>query len=433
MIHVLDLICMNMSHEKVNSGFIYGLRLAFPNEKIFVYADKSHTDALASILKVDSIEIGNIEYVPVSLGNQNRLLYYPRCYFVLKSILKNVLRSSDNKVFFLSFNNVILHIIKKVKRHKLFAELKFALVLHGVFEKIAESEHTSNLYIVPTSPLIKRLKRYPLSLWPAKALASVSGKILGMYQNKVAALYAKFFTLRELLLLDHSLDYKYIALSSHIIENARSHIDTEQLNIHLVTMPTVFSNPIPVERNNYPKFAIFGYGNAPMLHQVLTGLSKLKLTDPYEIRNIGSNNVGIEGFPNVTVTSSGNRLTRSEMEGHARDIDIFLLLHPGNTYQLSCSASIFEALSYVKPILHFDNDCINTYNTKEMPIGFTASTIEEFVDNMASIIKGYNAFLSDRDCFISNIIKLRDIYSIEKSKEDIAKSFSWPDEGKRQN
>jgi hypothetical protein len=433
MIHVCDVISTEMSHEKVNSGFIYGLRLAFPDEKIVVYADKSHIEALNNILKVDGIDIDNLEYVPVSVSSQHRLFYYPKYYFLLKNILINVLRSGDNKVILLSFNSLILHIIKKLKRHKLFAELKFALVLHGDFETIAESEHTSNLFVVPASPLIKRLKRYPLSSWPAKALALVRGKIMGIYQNKVSNLYAKFFSLRELLFLEHSTDYKYIALSAHIVVNAIKYIDTEQLNIHLVTMPTVFSNPIPVERNNYPKFAIFGYGNAPMLHQVLTGLSKLKLTDPYEIRNIGSNNVGIEGFPNVTVTSSGNRLTRSEMEGHVRDIDIFLLLHPGNTYQLSCSASIFEALSYVKPILHFDNDCINTYNTKEMPIGFTASTIEEFVDNMASIIKGYNAFLSDRDCFISNIIKLRDIYSIEKSKEDIAKSFSWPDEGKRQN
>ena len=53
MIHICDLICKEMSHEKVNSGFVYGLRLAFPDEKIVVYADKSHIDALANILKVD--------------------------------------------------------------------------------------------------------------------------------------------------------------------------------------------------------------------------------------------------------------------------------------------------------------------------------------------------------------------------------------------
>ena len=427
MIHVCDLICKEMSHEKVNSGFVYGLRLAFPDEKILVYADKSHIEALTNILKVDGIDVGNLEYVPVSVSNQDQLLYYPRYYFLLKNIFKNVLRSGDSKVFFLSFNNVILHIIKKLKRNILFADFKFSLVLHGDFETIAASEYTPNISSIPASPLIKRLKRYPLSLWPQKALALVVRKILGMHQSKVSALYKKYFSLRELLFLEHSSDYKYIALSSHIIENARKHIDIERLNLSLVTMPTVFAQSEPVKANKFPKFAIFGYGNSSMLHQVLTGLSKLKLTDPYEIRNISSNNAGIDGFSNVTITSSGNRLTRSEMEGHARDIDIFLLLHPGNTYQLSCSASIFEALSYGKPILNFDNDCFNTYNTREMPIGYSASTVDEFVDNMARIITGYDVFLSDRHDFLRNIRKLRDVYSIHKSKDDIEIMFNWQD------
>lgn len=416
-----------MSHEKVNSGFVYGLRLAFPDEKIVVYADKSHIEALTNILKVDGIDVGNLEYVPVSVSNQDQLLYYPRYYFLLKNIFKNVLRLGDNKVFFLSFNNVILHIIKKLKRNILFSDFKFSLVLHGEFETIAASAYTPNISSIPSSPVIKRLKRYPLSLWPQKTLALVVRKILGMYQGKVSALYKNYFSLKELLFLEHSSDYKYIALSSHIIENARKHIDIERLNVSLVTMPTVFAQSEPVVANKFPKFAIFGYGNSSMLHQVLTGLSKLKLTDPYEIRNISSNNAGIEDFPNVTVTSSGNRLTRSEMEMHARDIDIFLLLHPGNTYQLSCSASIFEALSYEKPILNFDNDCINTYNNQEMPIGFSASSIDEFVANMASIITDYDVYLSERDDFIRNIRKLRDVYSINKSKDDIKKMFNWPD------
>ena len=422
-----------MSHEKVNSGFIYGLRLAFPDEKIVVYADKTHIDALTNILEIDEIEVGNLEYVPVNVSNKDRLLYYPRYYFLLKNIFNNVLRSDDNKVLFLSFNNVILHIIKKLKRNILFADFKFSLVLHGEFETIADSEHTPNISSVPASPLIKRLKRYPLSLWPQKALALVVGKIMRIYQSKVSALYAKFFSLRELLFLEHSSCYRYIALSSHIIENARKHIDIERLNVSLVTMPTVFVQSEPVLANKFPKFAIFGYGNSSMLHKVLTGLSKLKLTDPYEIRSISSNNAGIEDFPIVTVTSSGNRLTRSEMERHARDIDLFLLLQPSNTYQLSCSASIFEALSYEKPILNFDNDCINTYNTREMPIGYSASTVDEFVDNMARIITGYDVFLSDRHDFIRNIRKLRDVYSVHKSKDDIEKMFNWPDKKRDTN
>jgi adenine-specific DNA methylase len=50
---------------------------------------------------------------------------------------------------------------------------------------------------------------------------------------------------------------------------------------------------------------------------------------------------------------------------------------------------------------------------------------------MSSVIRDYNAFLSNRDSYISNIKKIREIYSIEQSKGDIAKSFSWPHETER--
>jgi hypothetical protein len=429
MIHICDLICKEMSHEKVNSGFVYGLRLAFPDEKIKIYADKSHIDAIVSILKNDGININNLEYCPVSVSSQLNLFYYPKYYFLIKNIFRNVRTSGDNKIFFLSFNNVILYIIKKLKCHSSFSDFKFALVLHGAFETVAGTVNAPKLRTVPVSSLSQRLKRYSLSSLPEKAMRLIIRRLLDLYNNKVSSLLSK--SLKELLFFQHSTDYRYIALSTHIVDNARKYIDVEKLNIHVVTMPTVFRAHDKIERNLYPKFAIFGYGNSMILHQILTSLLKYKLTEPYEIRNISMNNDGLEDFPNVTITSTGNPLNRSEMEAHARDIDIFLILHPGNAYQLSLSASIFESLSYEKPILHFDNDGINTYNTKEMPIGIRASTIEEFADNMANIIRDYNAFVSNRDYLVSNIKKVRDVYSIEQNKGYLARSFSWSDEGER--
>ena len=416
-----------MSHEKVNSGFIYGLRLAFPHEKIVVYADKSHIDALANILKVDGIDIENLEYFPVNVSNQDSLFYYPKYYFLLKNIFKNVLRSSDKKVFFLSFNKILLHIIKKLKHNCLFAEFTFALVLHGDFESIAPSAPKLSSFSIPASPIITRLVRYPLSSWPKRLFSLIGRKILGTYQNKISTVYNNWLSLKEVLYFEHSDDYKYIALSSHIIDNAREYIDIDILNVSLVTMPTVFAHPETVAANGYPKFAIFGYGNSEVLTQILTKLSSLGLTNPYEVRNISMNNRGISDFKNVTLTSNGSRLHREEMEGHAKDIDLFLILHQADSYRLSCSASIFEALSYQKPIIHFDSSCINTYNSHDDPIGYRVGTIDQFVKKMADIINDYTGFLSDRDDFKQNILNVRERCSIEGSTKDMKSSFTWVD------
>ena len=45
MIVVCDLLCKSMSHEKVNSSFIYLLSLAFPDDVISFYVDATHIDA----------------------------------------------------------------------------------------------------------------------------------------------------------------------------------------------------------------------------------------------------------------------------------------------------------------------------------------------------------------------------------------------------
>ena len=431
MIYICDMLCTGVSHEKVNSGFVYGLRLAFPDEKIKIYADKQHIDAIISVLKNDGITINNLEYCPIHVSSEQSLFFYYKSYFLIRNIFKQVLRSGDRKIFFLSFNNMILHIIKKLKCNPSFADLRFALVLHGSFEDISGLVSVTKMIAVPSVSLIEKVKRSSLRSLPKKVVKLITRRLLEIYRNRIAPLFSKQLVLKDLLHLNHSNDFRYIALSTHVVDNTRKYIDVEKLNIHVITMPTVFHPAYKVEGNQYPKFAIFGYGNSTMSFQILTRLSKLNLTDPYEIRNIGMNNLGVEGFSNVTMTSNGNRLSRSEMESHARDIDMFLILHPSNTYKLCCSASIFEALSYQKPILHFDNDCINTYNTRDMPIGLRASSIEEFVDNMVNIIKNYDVFLSDRHDFIRNISELRDDYSIERSKEDIASVFSWSDESKR--
>ena len=57
--------------------------------------------------------------------------------------------------------------------------------------------------------------------------------------------------------------------------------------------------------------------------------------------------------------------------------------------------------------------------------------IYEHLTNMVNIIKNYDAFLSDRDNFIINIKKLRDDYSIEKSKQDIVNIFSWLEDSEK--
>ncbi|WP_214044333.1 hypothetical protein [Methanomethylovorans sp.] len=428
MIIICEPIARGTTHEKFNSGFIYGLRLAYPHEKIRFYADITHIEAIKKIMDHDKIMIEDIEYVPVKfkgLYGIRGILTYSSLF---NKILSDAIEAKVNKIFFLSFNPTILYVIKKLKRKIKFNKMKFTFVLHGSFETIA------NGYDKPTqlSLPIRKIKnqndvKYKLQIIRQTKLTELP-MVISPFIDRFMPwhwTYKRIFTDRRMLQWNHSPDYRYIALAPHIKRNAEKYIDIKKLNMYTVVLPTVFKEPSAQPDNEYVKFAIFGYGNPLVLHNILVQLSQKDIKRQYEIRIIGMDNRGTAGFPNVTCPSPGKRLDRSEMEKYAEDIDIFLILYDKTRYRLSCTGSILESLSYTKPILHFDNDCINTFNMPDGPIGICCDSLEEFVCKMEDIIENYEAYRLEFQNFRKNILKLRKECAIENSVATIKESFTW--------
>ena len=223
----------------------------------------------------------------------------------------------------------------------------------------------------------------------------------------------------------HTPSYRYIALSPHITRNAARYIDIQQYDFYTIILPTNFVVPTEAPINAHVKFAIFGYGDSLVLHNIAYLLTQRQIAKPWEIRVIGMDNRGTEGFVSVTCTSGGKRLERDEMELHAKDIDAFLILHDKTKYRLSCSGSILETLSMCKPIIHFDNDCINEFNKVEKPIGFRCYTLDEYINKLVDIIENYDLYQSTFADFRKNIFKVRGECAINKSMPKIMESFTW--------
>lgn len=136
-------------------------------------------------------------------------------------------------------------------------------------------------------------------------------------------------------------------------------------------------------------------------------------------------NRGTESFSNIVCPSPGKVLDRSDMEKYAKDIDMFLILYDISRYRLSCSGTILESLSYIKPILHFNNDCINHFNKHENPIGICCNSLDEFVCKMEDIIENYDEYIHKFQTFRKNILELRKECAIENSLTQLKDSFTW--------
>ena len=426
MIIICEPQCKGFSHEKFNSGFIYGLRLAFPEEKIIFFSHLSHIKAIQNILIHDNVVIGNIEYVPIRYGNPFSFTGIPMYYLVFSKVFSTALRMGTDKIFFLSYSPVILYVIKRLKQKSKFIKMKFTLVLHGGFESIAGMEQKpAGIALrekrIPNTSVLKRIGQARFGELFRKGVKILARSLNGPWKS----VSERTFGEKEMLLWNHSSDFRYIALAPHVIENAAKYMDVNALNIYAVTLPTVFEKLMPQPENKYIRFAVFGYGDSLMLYNIAKILSGRSLKSNYEIRIIGMDSRGTEGFTRITCPSPGKGLDRADMKKYAQDIDVFLILYGQDRYRLSCSGSILESLSYSKPILHFRNDCINTFDTAQEPIGYTCSDLEEFVNKMQHMIENYGSYLPEFLKFRENIMKLRSKYSIENSSSEIKRSFTW--------
>ena len=429
MIIVCEPICKGHSHEKFNTGFLHGLRQAYPQEKILFYADISHILTIKSILERYKITLENIEYIPIKFWPTESLAALIRYYFLFKRILADVCAKGSDKLFLLCFSSSILYILKRLKKRQVFSRVKFTLVCHGEFEYIADDyrdkEHVQADSGRPFLEKIRKINAVNITRKILNAFRRCCYATAAHWSGVLKSMFRLRFSLKEMLLWQRSGDFKYILLGPHVIENTKKYIDVNGLDFHTVVLPTPFPDPLPCPVNKFVKFAVFGYGYAAMIQKVLASLSNMQLNSPYEIRIIGGNNRGTEGYPNIICPHPNKALSREEMERYVPDIDVFLVLYDKSLYRLSCSGSIMEALSYMKPVLHFENDCINAFNKKERPIGICCESVENMAVVMADIINNYSDYILKFKEYRLNILTVRKKVAIDNNLQALRDGFTW--------
>ena len=428
-----------MSHEKVNSGFIYGLRLAYPKEKLVFFGDISHFRAIKNIFDNEKIFIDNFEHISINFdaSKSYSIAGIIRYHLLLKKIFNKILSLSTNKIFFLSTSPVILYTIKKLKKQNKFKDISCTFVLHGEFEDI-----TNVYYKEFYTPKIKYRRNFNTKLTKLldNSKKEIFKKILlfitrrtvekikwlfsRIYSN-YSLIFKKIFRVKKMMMWQHSNHYHYITLSPHVLKNAREYLDTNYLNFHTIIMPIIFSKPSPQTNNDFIKFAVFGYGDSSQMYEMLLLLNKKQISKPYEIRIISMDDKGTHGFPNIVRVGHGKAMQRKEMEDALPDIDVFINLYDINRHKLGCSLSIFEALAYLKPVLHLSNDGYNYFNKPEKPIGFRCENLDEYVEKMRDMIENYPSYKNKLNIFRKNMLEYREEYSIKNNLPKLIESFTF--------
>lgn len=411
MIVVCEPQCEGLSHEKVNSGFLTLVRRTFPDEQVRVYAADSHRDALRSILAHDRVQIDNLEFRSFRVRDAYSVRGIAGYHRAFARMLNETVAAGCNDLLFLSTSPVLMHLLKRLHQRPAFAHLRFAFVMHADLEDVANDQYREVAGTVVAEPtLLEKLRSIsPLEL-PGK-VAGLIGRQLSSRYNRV---FATRFRTREELVSQPSDLYRLIALSPHVVENARAYLDVDAIGMRAIEMPINFAPLAKPVATSHLKFATFGYGDPGALRVVVEELDRLAPRNPYELRIIGMDNRGLEHHPHVTCPSPGKRLVRAEMELLAADIDAFLILYDRGRYRLSCSGSIFEAMSYVKPVLHIGNPCVAQFDRPDLPIGFGHEDLPALAKTMARMIDDSDAARAELATRCTNLKVLRERLAIDQ-------------------
>lgn len=429
MIFVCEPTCRGSDHERVNSGFAAALARANPEQAVRLYAERGHCRAVEDSLFRDNVRVGNLQFETWSLPRFAGRASQPGYLRMFRQVFGDAVQEGVDKIYVLSFDLEALWAIKQLKRRANFRHLKFALVVHGLFESIVDGDGLGKI-------------AYPIRELPHRSLVSKLGRaspreLPGMLSRGLRAAAMRLpvvrsrfgpsgWVLRDLIEMDHSSDFRYVLLAPHATRNAARYLAPPRFDLFTVTMPVHLMPPSPAPQNDHAKIAVYGNADALAIHNIGRALETKRPRARYEIRIIGGNHFGAEGLSNMTrVGRWGTKLTRQEMEASARDIDVFLILNDRTKYRVTCSGVLFEALSLMKPMIYFESECFNQFDTEETPIGVRCHSFEQCVDTLIEFIDTHAEQQPRLERFRQGILRRREALSCEESAVAVKRSFEW--------
>ena len=408
MIVVCEPSCKSFSHEKINEGFLYVINKLHTIDDILFLAHNSHWKILKKSLKHNKIDISRIKFKNIKITTNPTLSIFYSLFLIFK--LKS---KSFKKIIFLSTPKSLLFCLKYI----ILINVKKVFVLHGELEELRDVVILdSNYQDRPNENFYSRIKKVNFNTFYKKL------KFYFNYIDPFTYVLSKY-SFKRLIENNHDFHFSYLVISKHIFDNLKNKINVDNFNIDYIHYPQLSYEIKKQSNNNYPKFAIFGYGDSKMLYNLNLILERLSIKSPFEIRIIGMDNRATSTFPWITFPSNGQTLSRIEMESLLKDIDFNLILYTKDRYSLSCSASIIEAISYLQPIIHLENSCISYYNKNES-IGYECADLTSMAKKINDIVLNYNQELNNIKTFKINLATSRDSMSPDNNLKMFSKVFN---------
>lgn len=360
MIVVCEPQCTGFAHESHNAGMLLMLTLAYPNEQITFFAERTHIEAVCYCFTASGHSTSQITFIPVELPPVSSSFWsFYRDFRFIDSILVRAEALQAKNVFFLSIHSNSLLALKLLQKKK-FSNLNSFALLHGVME----------------------YARHPFYWCLLK-----SRHIRWIQHFRYILKYIKLDSL------------KYIALSPFCYQRIKGNNFFSSLPLKQLYLPIIFDNKSNIFKNKKITFATVGGGN-PYKVAELDSLLMQKGYSEYQILVLGNFPSQLNHSNHLFPLQKAGPLSRESISCFMRNVDILLLFYNKDSYSYTQSGSFYEIFQYNKPAIFFRNDNFSWHNSICGPVG-------KEVDSLSAMVHEIGAILAKDANIINNYIRYK--------------------------
>lgn len=373
--------CEGFEHVEVNSALLRFIRYAFADEKIIFLAERHHLEQVQK--NALDAQLDNIEYQTINIParHSSNLKRQLDEYSLCKMVFNIAKQKNVQKILFCSVTSPGLIAIKLLLR--IFKQIKVVVIPHSILEQITQRP----------------------SLKPWKYI----------YWIKVPMVLANNDQIRYLL-LGQSIKEQ--------IENLFPSLEHYISSIHLPYKFEYFEKSIATFKDVI-SFGSFGVGHrgkgTELLFKMAEEIKQLRLNHKVVFMLIGpivENYIRSLQSESVVTPSPDEPMSREEFSSFAKAVDYAVFFYKPTSYRFTASGALFDAFSYVKPIIAIKNPYFEYYFKIMGDIGYLCDNYEEMKAIIVGILENPPTERYQAQC--QNILQAREQLKAEKMVGSIA-------------
>ncbi len=348
--------CVGYEHSTVNAALIAMFRDAFPNERMIFFAERQHLSSVSQVLNDLAVDIEYRE-IDIPSGRSDFVRLAPA--FVMCARLFRLANTRQaSTIVFCSITSPCLISIKLLLRA--FTDVKCVVTPHSILEEVSKRR----------------------SLFPRGALKEWLVQLLFGFRL--------WFTRGNLSTI------RYLILGDSITQELARQLPEMAKYLCSIDLPYVFqplTDPKPLNEK-VVRFGFFGVASirkgVDTFFRVAESVKSKRTKIEPEFILIGHfTDATAKKFKNdaVCVPSPEKPLDSQSYDLYARSIDYAIFLHKSTSYNLVASGALFDAFSYVKPIIALESPFFEHYFSQMGDIGYLCTSYDELKEVILDVLE----------------------------------------------